>query len=60
MTQLSGCSVWVQTPAWQVSVVQESPSSVHAPPVAVAVHADVLVAGWQVWQALAGFGEPDA
>jgi hypothetical protein len=43
-----------------VSVVQDKPSSVHAPPVAVVVHDVVLVAGWQVWQAFAGFAAPDA
>jgi hypothetical protein len=60
MAQLKGCSVWVQTPAWQTSVVHESPSSAHDPPVAVLVHAVGLVAGWQVWQEFAGLNAPDA
>ena len=50
----------VQTPAWQVSVVHERPSSVHEPPLAVVVHAVVLVAGWHVWHAFAGLAAPEA
>jgi hypothetical protein len=60
MRQLKGCSVCVHTPAWHVSVVQLYPSSAHDPPCAVAVHEVVLVPGWHVWQAFAGFAAPDA
>jgi hypothetical protein len=60
MAQLRGWRVCVQTPAWQVSVVHERPSSAHAPPVGVLVHDVVLVPGTHVWQALAGFAAPDA
>jgi hypothetical protein len=43
----------LHVPAWQVSVVQLRPSSVHAVPLASVVHAVVLVAGWHVWHAVA-------
>jgi hypothetical protein len=43
----------LQTPAVQVSVVQERPSSVHAVPFDRLVHAIALTDGWQDWHPFA-------
>jgi hypothetical protein len=51
----------LQVPApSQRSSVQETPSLVHDVVEDAFVHADVLVAGWHVWQELAGFAAPFA
>jgi hypothetical protein len=50
----------LHVPAWQTSVVQDNPSSVHGVLLATLVQAAVLLAVWQTWQEFDGFSAPDA